>query len=87
MPRTPLTSGRTAVVALCAAGAIIAVGALVDVRAGVFMLAGLALVGAVARLTLPAGKSFSVRRRYVDVAVLLAFVAALTFLGLSTPLG
>ncbi|MFW7413738.1 hypothetical protein [Demequina sp. SO4-18] len=87
MPRTPLASSRTALIALAAAVAVVTVGALIDVRAGVLMLAGLALVGAVTRLTLRAGRSFSVRRRYVDVVVLVAFAVALGFLGLTTPLG
>ncbi|MDN4480935.1 DUF3017 domain-containing protein [Demequina muriae] len=86
MPRTRLTSSRTALVALGAVTAAVAVGALVDVQAGVLALAAIAVVGAVTRLTLPAGKAFSVRRRYVDVSVLSAFAVALTFLALSTPL-
>ncbi|MFW2513052.1 hypothetical protein ACNI3K_04680 [Demequina sp. SO4-13] len=87
MPGTELASSRTARVALVAAVVVVGVGALIDVQAGVLMLAVLALVGAVTRLTLRAGRSFSVRRRYVDVMVLVAFAMALVFLGLTTPLG
>ncbi|WP_062131776.1 DUF3017 domain-containing protein [Demequina aestuarii] len=87
MPRTRLTSSRTALVALGAVTAAVAVGALVDVQAGALALAALALVGAVTRLTLPAGRAFSVRRRYIDVVLLVAFTLVLTFLALSTPLG
>ncbi|MFN3867113.1 MAG: DUF3017 domain-containing protein [Demequina sp.] len=86
MPRTELASGRTAVIALSAVVAVVAIGAFVDVPAVVLVLALLALAGAVTRLVLPAGRSFSVRRRYVDVALLLAFAIALGFLALTTPL-
>ena len=86
MSRTPLASVATALITLGAVAGIVAFGALVDVRAATLLLAGLAFLGAAARLALPAGRSFSVRRRAVDVTVMLALAALLTFLGLTTAL-
>jgi hypothetical protein len=86
MARTPLTSVAISVVALVAACGLVAFGALVSVQAAVFGLAGLAFVAAVARLALPATKVFTVRRRAVDVSIMVAFALALAYLGATTPL-
>lgn len=87
MSRIPLTTVAAASTALIAVCAVVAFGALVDVQIAVFALAGLALIAAVLRMVVKTGRTFTVRRRAIDVPILLGFAAALTFLGLTTPLG
>ena len=87
MARIPLTTVAAASTALLVVCALVALGALVDVRLAVFALAGVAVVGAVLRMVVKTGRTFTVRRRAIDVPILLGFAAALTFLGLTTPLG
>jgi len=87
MPRIPLTTVAAATTALLAATALVLFGAFVDVQVAVFLLAGLAVAGAVLRLVVKTGKTFTVRRRATDVPILLGFAVVLTFLGLTTPLG
>jgi NAD/NADP transhydrogenase beta subunit len=84
MREIPLTTAAVAVGALVLVGGIVAFGALVDVQAAVLMLAGVALLAAVARLALPATRVFTVRRRAVDVSIMLAFALVLAVLGLTT---
>ncbi|GIG54729.1 hypothetical protein [Demequina activiva] len=86
MRETPLTTAAVAAGALAVVGGIVAFGVLVDVQAAVLTLAGVALLAAAARLALPATRVFSVRRRAVDVAIMLAFAVALAGLGLTTAL-
>lgn len=86
MREIPLTTAAVAVGAIVLVGAIVAFGALVDVQVAVFALAGVALLAAVARLALPATKVFTVRRRAVDVSIMLAFALALAVLGAATTL-
>ncbi|WP_297081684.1 DUF3017 domain-containing protein [uncultured Demequina sp.] len=84
---TPQTTAAVAIAVVAVVAAIVAFGALVSVQAAVLLLAGLTFLGAAARLALPAARVFAVRRRAVDVVVLLAFAAVLGYLGLTTPLG
>lgn len=87
MRETPLTSLGVAAAALIVASAVVAFGALVSVTAAVLALAALSFIAAAARLALPVGRVFAVRRRAVDVATMCVLGAALAFLGLTTPLG
>ncbi|WP_084105004.1 hypothetical protein [Demequina sp. NBRC 110056] len=84
---TPQTTLVVAAIALSVVGATVAFGAMVSVQAAVLLLAGIAFLGAAARLALPATRVFAVRRRAVDVGILLSFAVALAYLGLTTPLG
>lgn len=86
MREIPLTTAVVAVGVIVLVAGIVAVGALVDVQVAVLALAAVALLGAVARLALPATRVFTVRRRAVDVAIMLAFALALAVLGLTTTL-
>lgn len=87
MSRIPLTTVAAATSALLVVSAIVAYGALMDVQIAVLMLAGLAVIAAVLRMVVKTGQTFTVRRRAIDVPILLGFAAMLTFLGLTTPLG
>lgn len=87
MSRIPLTTVAAASTALVVVCAVVAYGAFVDVQVAVLVLAGLAVVGAVLRMVVKTGRTFTVRRRAIDVPILLTFAAVLTFLGLTTPLG
>ncbi|WP_062076850.1 DUF3017 domain-containing protein [Demequina globuliformis] len=84
---TTQTRALTAVVVLVVIALCVAVGALVNAQAGTLLLAGAAFAGVALRMWLPAGRAFSVRRRAVDISLMLAFGVALAFLGLTTPLG
>ncbi|MFV0634365.1 hypothetical protein [Demequina sp.] len=83
---TPQTTLAVAVGSLAAVAAAVALGALVSVKAAVLVLAGMAFAGAAARLWLPATRVFSVRRRAVDVIIMVAFGLALAYLGLTAAL-
>lgn len=87
MSRIPLTTVAAATSALLVVTAIVVYGALVDVQIAVLMLAGLAAIAGVLRMVVKTGQTFTVRRRAIDVPILLGFAAVLTFLGLTTPLG
>ncbi|MEX0913738.1 MAG: DUF3017 domain-containing protein [Demequina sp.] len=80
---TPVT---VALAALGGAVGIVALGLMTDMRWAVLVLAVYALAGAVARIVVPATAAFAVRRRAVDVSVLLVLGLALGYLGLTTPL-
>lgn len=82
-----LTPRRLSLVLVIAVVAISLSGLIIGVDAAVLALAVFALAGAVARVFSPVGRSFAVRRRAIDVTVLLIFAGSLGFLGLSTPLG
>ncbi|MDE0572521.1 DUF3017 domain-containing protein [Demequina sp. B12] len=86
-PKIAQTRRATALIVVAVIAACVAVGALWNAQAGTFLLAGAAFLGAALRMTLPAGVAFSVRRRAVDVAIMLGFAATLAFLGLTTSLG
>ena len=87
MNNSELTSWRVAVGALAAAAVLVSLAEFVSARIAILALAGFALAGAVARVIAPLRKAFIVRRRLVDVSVLLIFGVALAYLGLTTPLG
>ncbi|WP_084077198.1 DUF3017 domain-containing protein [Demequina sp. NBRC 110057] len=83
---TTQASLATAAIALGVVAVCVLVGALVDAQAGTLMLAGSAFGGAAVRTALPAGVSFSVRRRAIDVTLMIGFGIALAVLGLTVPL-
>ncbi|MFV0286924.1 MAG: hypothetical protein ACK5IM_11165 [Demequina sp.] len=83
---TTQSSLVTALVALGAVAVCVLVGSLVDAQTGTLMLAGVAYGGAAVRMALPAGRSFSVRRRAIDATLMVGFGVALTVLGLAVPL-
>ena len=87
MTRIPLTTVAAATTALVMVGAVVTYGALVDVQVAVLVLAGLAVVAAALRMVVKTGRTFTVRRRAIDVPILLGFAAVLAFLGLTTSLG
>jgi len=87
MTRIPLTTVAAATTSLVVVCAIVLYGTFVDVQVAVLALAGVALVAAVLRMVVKTGRTFTVRRRAIDVPILLGFAAVLTFLGLTTPLG
>ena len=88
MPEPTLTPATVAIAALLGVVGIVALGVATDnMRAAVVLMALFAAGGAVARVVLPVTRAFAVRRRAVDVSVLLVLAAALAFLGLTTPLG
>lgn len=80
------TSATVAIAVLVGASAILLLALTTSMRAGVIGLAVFALAGAVARVVMPASAAFAVRRRAVDVSVLLVFGIALAYLGLTTAL-
>lgn len=81
-----LTSWRVASTVLAAAGALVLVAVFASARAAIIGFAVFALAGAAARAVTPLRRAFVVRRRLVDVAVLLVFGGTLLYLGLTTPL-
>ena len=83
-PQTAVAVATAVAVTVCA---VVVLGAVVSVQAAVLVLAGVAFVGAAARLAMRATRVFAVRRRAVDVMVLLSFAVVLAYLGLTTPLG
>ncbi|WP_160297444.1 DUF3017 domain-containing protein [Demequina flava] len=83
---TPQTRALTAGIVLAVVAVCVAVGAMVNAQAGTLLLAGAAFAGAALRIVLPAGVAFSVRRRAVDISLMVVFGLALAFLGLTTPL-
>ncbi len=87
MSESSLTPRRLAYVLVVAVVAIALSGLLIGVGRAVLALAVFAAAGAVARIVTPVDRAFSVRRRAIDVSVLVVLAAALGFLGLTTPLG
>jgi len=89
MPRNEpeLTSWRVAVAALVATVVIVSLAGFVSARVAILSLAAFALAGAAARAFAPLRRAFVVRRRLVDVSVLLILGVALAYLGFTTPLG
>jgi len=81
------TAWRVAAAVLLTAGALVALAGLASARTGILALGVFALAGAAARVFLPGRRPFVVRRRLVDVTVLVVFGGALVYLGLTTPLG
>ncbi|WP_062298470.1 hypothetical protein [Demequina maris] len=82
--RTPL---GLAVAVTAAVVAIALSGLVVGVDVAVLALAAFAAAGAIARIVTRVGHGFEVRRRAIDVGVLVVLAVALGFLGLTTPLG
>ncbi len=81
-----LTTWRVAIAVLATTAVLVALAALVSARVAILSLAVFALAGAAARAFAPLGRAFVVRRKLVDVAVLVVLGGALAFLGLTTPL-
>jgi hypothetical protein len=81
-----LTSWRVALAVLAATVVLVSLAALVSARAAILSLAVFALAGAAARAFAPLGRAFIVRRKLVDVSVLVILGGVLAFLGLTTPL-
>lgn len=82
-----LTSWHVAIAVLAATAVLVSLAALVSARAAILSLAVFALAGAAARAFVPLGRAFVVRRKVVDVSVLVVLGGVLAFLGLTTPLG
>jgi hypothetical protein len=86
MPESSFTPISVAIAALAGALGIVAFAISTNVQVGVLLFALFALGGAISRVVLPASAAFAVRRRVVDVSILLVLSGTLTFLGLTTPL-
>ncbi|PKQ25604.1 MAG: hypothetical protein CVT64_09295 [Actinobacteria bacterium HGW-Actinobacteria-4] len=86
MPDRYRTSATVAIAVLVGVIIILVIALTTSMRAGVVGLAVFALAGAAARVVVPASAAFAVRRRTVDVSVLLVFGLALAYLGLTTAL-
>ncbi len=82
--RPPPAQSTWAALAAVLAGVLVAVA--VNPAAGAWTLAGLCLAGAVARTFIPQSAPLAVRRRFVDVTLLVSFALALGFLAATTPL-
>ena len=87
MKEPELTSWRVAVAVLAATVVLVSLAGLVSARVAILSLAVFALAGAAARAFAPLGRAFIVRRRLVDVSVLVVLGGVLAYLGLTTPLG
>lgn len=89
MPKSSpeLTSWRVAAGALAATAVLVSLAGFVSARVAILSLAAFALAGAVARVVAPLRRAFIVRRRLVDVSVLLILGGVLAYLGFTTPLG
>ncbi|WP_062517666.1 hypothetical protein [Demequina gelatinilytica] len=86
MSESSLTPRRLAYLLALAVVAVALSGLLIGVGRAVLALAVFAAAGAVARIITPVERAFAVRRRAIDVGVLVVLAAALAFLGLTTPL-
>ncbi|WP_062305089.1 hypothetical protein [Demequina subtropica] len=86
MSESSHTPRRLAYVLVVAVVAIALSGLLIGVGRAVLALAVFAAAGAVARIVTPVQGAFRVRRRAIDVGVLVVFALVLAFLGLTTPL-
>ncbi len=87
MKEQELTSWRVAVAVLAATVVLVSLAVLVSAQVSILSLAVFALAGAAARAFAPLGRAFVVRRRLVDVSVLVVLGGVLAYLGLTTPLG
>jgi hypothetical protein len=87
MSQPELTPWRVATGVLATAVFLVALSAIASARTAILALAVFALAGAAARIFAPLRRAFVVRRRFVDVSVLLILGGALAYLGLTTPLG
>ncbi|WP_062384101.1 hypothetical protein [Demequina iriomotensis] len=87
MSESSLTPRPLAVVVTVAVVAIALSGLVIGVDIAVLLLAAFAAAGAVARIVTPVERAFAVRRRAIDVGVLVVLAVSLAFLGLTTPLG
>ncbi|WP_084124333.1 DUF3017 domain-containing protein [Demequina sp. NBRC 110054] len=82
----PDTPRVVAVSTLAGVVGAVALSLVAGAQVAVLVMAGACFLGAAARIALPVGRSFAVRRRAIDVGILLVFGAALAFLGLTAPL-
>lgn len=73
-------------IAVAAVGLLVVVAVVYSVQVAVLGMAAVAALAAVLRAFAPARWQFGVRRRSVDVAILLILAGALTVLGLTTVL-
>lgn len=87
MNEPEFTPSRVAALVLVAAAVLVALAAIVSAQVAIVSLGVFGLAGAGARVFAPLSRSFVVRRRLVDVAVLGTLGLALIYLGLATPLG
>ncbi len=83
---TPQTSERVAVLTLIGMAAAVGSSLVVGSRIAVLIMAAACAGGALARILLPVESSFAVRRRAVDVTIMVSFAVGLGFLGLTAPL-
>ncbi len=82
----PETSERVAALTLGGMAAAILLSLVLGAQFAVLTMAGACVAGAVARIILPVGRAFAVRRRAIDVTILVVFAAGLGWLGVSAPL-
>lgn len=82
-----LTTAKVAGSVLVVALLLIVVALVVSAQVAIVALGVFALAGAGARTITPLRRAFVVRRRAVDVTVLLVLGGALLYLGFTTPLG
>jgi len=82
-----LTPSRVAMVLLAVMAVIVSLASMVSPRVAILALAAFAIAGAVARLFAPVKRAFMVRRKWIDVGVLVILGAALLYLGMTTQLG
>ena len=87
MNEPDFTPSRVAALVLAAAAALVALAAIASAQVAIIALGVFGVAGAAARVVAPLSRSFVVRRRYVDVAVLGTLGLGLIYLGLTTPLG
>lgn len=81
-----LTTAKVAGSVLGVALLLVAVAVLTSAKVAIIAFGFFALAGAGARTFTPLRRAFVVRRRAVDVGVLLVLGAALLYLGFTTPL-
>ena len=87
MSDTHVTPWRVAVAVLIAVWVLVMVSLVTSAAVAVLALATFALAGAAARMVSPLRRAFVVRRRAVDVLVLVTFGSALAYLGWTAALG
>ncbi len=82
----PETSEPVAVLTIVGMAVAIGLSLLLGAQLAVLLMASACYLGAAARIALPVKRAFAVRRRAIDVAILLVFGGGLTFLGFTAPL-
>ncbi len=82
----PETPEAVAVVTLAGMVGAVGVSLWLGAEFAVLLMSIACFVGAAARIALPVGRSFAVRRRAIDVGILVVFGSGLAFLGLTAPL-